>query len=138
VTLQVEVVSPERILWTGEAQMVIARTVGGGEIAFLTGHAPFVGALDIAKVVVRPPEGADEVMAVHGGFVEVSHDKVTILSDVAELQSQIDVARARVALKAAEAALRTDADSVEAEDARRRAELRIAVAEAAPAAAGHR
>jgi F-type H+-transporting ATPase subunit epsilon len=134
----VEVVSPERILWTGEAQMVIARTVGGGEIAFLTGHAPFVGALDVAMVVVRPPEGADEVMAVHGGFVEVSHDKVTILSDVAELQSQIDVARARVALEAAEAALRTDADSVEAEDARRRAELRIAVAEAAPAAAGHR
>ena len=49
-TLQVELVSPERILWTGEADMVIARTVGGGDIAFLSGHAPFVGALDIGKV----------------------------------------------------------------------------------------
>ena len=56
-TLHVEVVSPDRILWTGDAQMVIARTLGGGEIAFLTDHAPFVGALDIAMVTVRSTEG---------------------------------------------------------------------------------
>lgn len=137
-SLQVEVVSPERILWTGEAQMVVARTVGGGEIAFLTGHAPFVGALDIAKVQVRPPEGADQLIAVHGGFVEVSHDKVTILSDVAELQDQIDVPRAQRAKEAAEADLRTDPDSVDAQAALRRADLRIAVAELYAAVAGHR
>jgi F-type H+-transporting ATPase subunit epsilon len=137
-TLQVEVVSPERILWTGEAQMVIARTVGGGEIAFLTGHAPFVGALDIAKVLVRPPDGADEVIAVHGGFVEVSHDKVTILSDVAELQDQIDVPRAQRAKEAAEADLRADPDSVDAGTALHRADLRIAVAELHATVAGHR
>jgi F-type H+-transporting ATPase subunit epsilon len=138
VTLQVEVVSPERILWTGDAQMVIARTVGDGEIAFLTGHAPFVGALDIAKVLVRSPEGVDELIAVHGGFVEVSHDKVRVLSDVAELQTQIDVPRARVALEAAETALRADPDDAEADAAARRAALRIAVAELYSAAAGHR
>jgi F-type H+-transporting ATPase subunit epsilon len=40
--MQVELVSPERILYSGEADMVIARTIGGGELAFLTGHAPFV------------------------------------------------------------------------------------------------
>jgi F-type H+-transporting ATPase subunit epsilon len=137
-TLQVEVVSPERILWTGEAQMVIARTVGGGEIAFLTGHAPFVGALDIAKVIVRTPEGTDQVIAVHGGFVEVSHDKVTILSDVAELQDQIDVPRAQRAKEAADADLRVDPDSEEAQAALRRADLRIEVAELHAAVAGHR
>src|SRR6188472_2142826 len=121
-TLHVEVVSPERILWTGEAQMVLARTVGGGDIAFLTGHAPFVGALDIWTVVVRAEDGTDEVIAVHGGFIEVSNDRVTVLSDVAEVSSQIDVDRARAAQERAEAAVRAGGDDVaEAEDALRRA-----------------
>lgn len=125
--LHVEVVSPERILWSGEAEMVQARTVGGGDIAFLTGHAPFVGALEIWKVVIRPVNGADEEVAVHGGFVEVSNDRVTILSDVAELASQIDHARAERAAEAAEAQLRGEHDA-EAEAALRRARVRIDVA----------
>jgi len=124
VTLHVEVVSPERILWTGEADRVIARTIGGGEIAFLTGHAPFVGALDIGLVRVHSEGGEDEVIAVHGGFVEVSHDRVTVLSDVAEVASQIDVERARAALERAEAELRGESN-VEAEAALRRAKVRL-------------
>ena len=126
-TLQVEVVSPERILWTGEAEMVIARTVGGGDIAFLSGHAPFVGALDIGQVIIRPAEGADESVAVHGGFVEVSDDRVTILSDVAEVASQIDVERARRAKERAEAKLREKHDAMAAA-ALARAQLRLHVA----------
>ena len=82
-TLQVEVVSPERILYSGEADMVIARTLGGGELAFLTDHAPFVGALAAATVTVRSSRGGDEVFEVNGGFVEVSKNTVTILSDAA-------------------------------------------------------
>jgi F-type H+-transporting ATPase subunit epsilon len=136
-TLHVELVSPERILWTGEAEMVIARTLEGGEIAFLTGHAPFVGALDIGRVVIRPAEGLDQVLAVHGGFVEVSHDRVTILSDVAELKDQIDVARARLAKEQAEAAIRGDADDVDFAAALRRAELRLAIAEASVGSGSH-
>lgn len=135
-TLHVDVVSPERILWAGDADMVMARTLGGGDIAFLTGHAPFVGALDTGKVTIRPAEGPDEWVAVHGGFVEVSHDRVTILSDVAELASQIDVERARVAAERAETALRVAHDA-EAEGALRRAHVRIAVAGAQPAGTGH-
>jgi F-type H+-transporting ATPase subunit epsilon len=135
-TLHVEVVSPERILWSGDAQMVIARTIGDGEIAFLTDHAPFVGALEISAATIRPPEGADELVAVHGGFVEVSHNKVTILSDVAEIASQIDVARAQAAADRAEAAVRAEAD-VEAEAALRRAHVRLAVASGKTVATGH-
>ncbi len=136
--LHVELVSPERILWTGEAQMVICRTIGDGEIAFLTGHAPFVGALDIGRVVVRPDDGGpDEIVAVHGGFVEVSNDRVTILSDVAELRSSIDVDRARAAKDRAEEAVRADADDEDAQAAVRRATLRLSVAEATPASASH-
>ena len=133
VTLHVEVVSPERILWTGEAQMVLARTLGGGDIAFLTGHAPFVGALDIHTVEVTAEDGTKEVIAVHGGFIEVSHDRVTVLSDVAEVASQIDVERARGALGRAEAALRSGEDA-EAEAAQRRAQARISAASGASVA----
>jgi F-type H+-transporting ATPase subunit epsilon len=121
--LQVELVSPERILYSGEADMVIARTVGGGDIAFLPGHAPFVGALEIATVTLRTPQG-DELVAVHGGFVEVSNDVVTILSDVAELASQIDVDRARAAADKAEQRMQADHDA-EAEGAARRAHVRL-------------
>jgi len=137
-SLHVEVVSPERILWTGEAQLVLARTIGGGDIAFLTGHAPFVGALDIWTVVVRAEDGTDEVIAVHGGFIEVSNDRVTVLSDVAEVSSQIDVDRARAAQERAEAAVRAGGDDVEeAEDALRRAAVRLEAASGASTISAH-
>src|SRR5438270_13418789 len=94
-TLQVDLVSPERILYSGEAEMVICRTIGGGEIAFLTGHTPFLGALAVAPVRIKTTGGDWEQAAVHGGFVEVRDDRVIILSDLAELASQIDFERAR-------------------------------------------
>jgi F-type H+-transporting ATPase subunit epsilon len=129
VPLQVELVSPERILFSGEAEMVIARTEGGGDIAFLTGHAPFVGALGIGPVRIKPVGAAgEEKAAVHGGFVEVKDDRVTILSDVAELASQIDVERARRAKEDAERRLAADSDA-ESEAALRRAHVRLLVAE---------
>jgi F-type H+-transporting ATPase subunit epsilon len=124
--LQVELVSPERILYSGEADMVIARTAGG-DIAFLTGHAPFVGALGIGKVVIRETAGTSVVAAVHGGFVEIKDNRVSILSDVAELSTQIDVARAREALSRA-----GDDDA-----ARRRAEVRLDAAGETSAAGAH-
>jgi F-type H+-transporting ATPase subunit epsilon len=137
-TLHVELVSPERILWTGAAEMVAARTIGGGEIAFLTGHAPFVGALDIGRVLIRPEEGATDLsVAVHGGFVEVSNDRVTILSDVAELKEQVDVPRAKAAKERAEAELRAEGADPDAEAALRRADLRLLVADATASVSGH-
>jgi F-type H+-transporting ATPase subunit epsilon len=126
VTLAVELVSPERIIWSGEAEMVIARTTDG-EIAFLTGHAPLVGALGIGRVLIRPESGADVVAAIHGGFVEVSHNRVTILSDVAELATDIDTDRARAALERAEPAYRAD-PTPDNEAALRRAQTRLDVA----------
>lgn len=126
--LAVELVSPERILWSGEAEMVIARTTDG-DIAFLTGHAPFIGALGIGTVTIQVEGGRSEQAAVHGGFVEVSGNKVTILSDVAELASDIDVERARRAAESAEARLRAEHDA-EAEAALRRAHVRLELADA--------
>jgi F-type H+-transporting ATPase subunit epsilon len=129
--LDVQLVSPERILYTGEAQMVICRTVGGGDIAFLTGHTKFIGALAVHPVRVKREDGGEETVAVHGGFVEVSDDVVTILSDVAELAGQIDRARAERARERAEAAVRENADDDEAQAALRRAEVRLEVAQPA-------
>lgn len=132
-TLQVQLVSPERILWTGEAEMVTARTIEGGDISFLTGHAPFVGALEIGKVTVRPSDGDDVTFAVHGGFVEVSNDDVSLLSDVSEATESIDVERATRASQAAKDALAQDSDDEEAAAALRRAELRLDMAGTSPA-----
>ena len=131
--LDVELVSPERILYTGQATFVRARTVGGGELAFLTGHAPFIGALEICAVKIITDSGQELLVAVHGGFVEVSDDTVTLLSDVAELAEDIDVGRAEQARSKAESDLRTDPDDEEAQAALKRAEIRIEVATATPA-----
>ncbi len=93
--MHVELVSPELILFSGDAEMVICRTIGGGDIAFLADHAPFLGALDDAIVRIRKTDGEWEEAAVHYGFVHVRDNSVILLSDLAELASQIDVERAR-------------------------------------------
>jgi len=123
VALQVELVSPERILYSGEAEMVVCRTAGG-EIAFMTGHAPFLGALGIGVVRIHQTGGQVLKAAVHEGFVQVDDNKVIILSDVAELPDQIDAARARHAVEEAERQLR-DGSTPEAEARLRRAQTRL-------------
>ena len=127
--MQVELVSPERILFSGEASTVILRAAGG-DIAFLDNHAPFLGAVDIGVVRIIRDGEPDELAAVHGGFVEVRDNRVIILSDVAELASQIDVERARASKAQAEEQLRTEQDA-ENEAALRRAVVRLEVANAA-------
>ena len=124
--LQVEVVSPERILYSGEAEMVVCRTPAG-EIAFLTGHVPFLGALGIGIVRIHQEGGDVQKVAVHEGFVEVSQDHVTLLSDVAELPDQIDQERARRAKEEAERRAK-DSDDAEAEAKLRRAQVRLDLA----------
>ncbi len=126
--LQVSVVSPESILFEGSAEMLVART-SDGEIAFLPGHAPFVGALGGYPVRVIRAEGPEIAIAVHGGFVEFSDDQVTVLSDVAELPDQIDVVRAQTAKEEAERRLGADPEDFEAAAALGRAKLRLEAAE---------
>ena len=79
-SMTVEVVSPEQVLFSGEATMVITRTFGGGEIAFLPGHAPVVGTLAEGDTRVFLPGGEVRTFHVTAGFVEVSHDTVSILT----------------------------------------------------------
>jgi F-type H+-transporting ATPase subunit epsilon len=125
--LRVEVVSPERVLFSGEAKQVITRTLDGGEIAFLPGHISFLGALTENHTRIYLSDGNVQDLAVHGGFVEVAPDHVTILSDSAELAEAIDIKRARAALERAETAKRGEHDAT-VESALRRAHARLSAA----------
>jgi F-type H+-transporting ATPase subunit epsilon len=126
-TMRVEVVSPERILFSGDAKQVITRTLDGGEVAFLPGHAAFLGALTENHTRIYLADGSIQNLAVHLGFVEVGADHVTILSDSAELEEDIDVARAKAAKERAETQLRTE-HSTEVEADLRRAHARLSAA----------
>ncbi len=125
--MTVEVVSPERLLYSGEATMVITRTLGGGEIAFQAGHMPFLGALADSHTRIFAVDGSVIDLAVHGGFVEVSDNAVSILSDAAELSTEIDVGRAESARARAEDRLRSEHDA-EAVAALSRAQARLTAA----------
>jgi F-type H+-transporting ATPase subunit epsilon len=126
--MEVQLVSPEQVLYTGEAKMVVVRTLGGGDIAFEEHHAPFLGALAAWPARVKFEDGTQQWFAVHGGFVEVGHNRVIILSDIAELPGDIDVDRAQVAKTRAEESLRMNADDEEAQAALNRADTRLEVA----------
>ncbi len=128
VELDVELVSPEEVTYSGSAEMVIVRTVEEGDIAFQAGHVPFLGVLAPWSVDVLRPGGERDTFAVHRGFVEVSHNRVTILSDVSEAAEEIDVARATDARHRAAEAVASDAENADAAAALERAELRLRVA----------
>ncbi len=77
--MNVAVVSPEEVLFEGEATQVITRTTEG-DIAFLAGHAPFLGALVEGQTRVYLADGSVREFTVRGGFVEVANNTVSILS----------------------------------------------------------
>jgi F-type H+-transporting ATPase subunit epsilon len=128
VALHVELVSPEQVLFEGDADMVIVRTLEEGDIAFLTGHAPFLGALATWPIELILDDGSRRIFAVHGGFAEVSNDRVMILSDVAELSEYIDVERAAEAKARCEEILARDPEDFVAQAALDRATTRLEVA----------
>jgi F-type H+-transporting ATPase subunit epsilon len=129
--MDVQLVSPEQILYQGVGKMVVVRTLGGGDIAFEDNHAPFLGALADWPARVKFEDGTQAWFAVHGGFVEVSNNQVIILSDVAEPAGGIDVGRATDAKTRAEEVLRANAEDDEAAAALARAEVRLQVAASA-------
>ena len=122
-TTHVELVTPERNLFSGEAEMVTCRTAGG-DIAFLADHMPYLGVLEPGLVRVIAEGGHEERFAAHGGFVEVHDNRVTMLADVAERPEEIDVARAQQARDEAERRVAAG-EGPEAEAALRRAQARL-------------
>ena len=78
--LQVELVSPEKKVWSGEAVSVSARTLEG-DLGILTDHAPLLGVLVDGKVVIKGTDGSTNEFNVSGGFLSVSNNRVSILAE---------------------------------------------------------
>ena len=146
-TFPARLVTPERVLFDDEVTEVMLR-VDGGDITFLVGHSPFVGAVVPGPARFRSEQGDDTKVALHGGFVHVDGETLIIVSPVAELAADIDPDRARHSLEAAEARVAdlaatgrvghggdedgdvVDEEVLEAEQAAERARTRLTVVEA--------
>jgi len=138
-TFPARLVTPEQVLLEEDVAAVILRT-DVGDATFLPGHTRLIGAIVPGPVRFQREDGTEEIAAVHGGFVQVDPGHVAVLAPVAELAADIDLDRARRALQAAG----DDQPELDRGDheggaqsatgaaaARRRAEVRIEVAEGA-------
>ena len=106
---QVDVVSPEATVWSGEATIVVARTPDG-ELGIMADHEPLMGALSTGAVEIEPVYGPRVTIGVHGGFIQVLNNQVTLITDRAQLAAGHDQAK-QVADQLAEAASADDTDS---------------------------
>jgi F-type H+-transporting ATPase subunit epsilon len=79
-SLKVELVSPEKKVWSGEAVSVSARTLAG-DLGILTDHIPLLGVLVDGKVVINGTDGSVSEFNVNGGFLSVSNNRVSILAE---------------------------------------------------------
>jgi F-type H+-transporting ATPase subunit epsilon len=102
-TLYLEIVTPERVLYQGDVKNITAPGAYG-EFMVLPDHAPFFTSLEIGRLQFQTESG-QQWAAVHGGYFEVLDNRVTVLSNRAELAHEIDVERAMRAKARAEARL---------------------------------
>jgi F-type H+-transporting ATPase subunit epsilon len=138
-TMHVEVVTAERELYSGEADVVIAPGTEG-ELGILPRHAALLTTLKVGEILIRLG-GAEEPLFVSGGFLEVSNNSVTVLAETAERAEEIDQARAEAARRRAQESLQQAQSDVERADlvgALERAVARLRVAEVARRRSGRR
>jgi F-type H+-transporting ATPase subunit epsilon len=130
-SLKIDIVTAERVVYTAEADIVIAPGVEG-QLGIRPHHAPLMTILQAGELVVRKG-GVEESLAISGGFLEVRPDRVIVLADSAERAEEIDASRAAAAKKRAEERLKNrqvlGEDVAQTEAALRRAMARLTVAE---------
>ena len=129
-TIRLDIVTAERVVYSEDVDIVIAPGVEG-EMGILPHHAPLMTTLRVGELRVR--KGGEEFsMAICGGFLEVRPDRIIVLADAAERAEEIDLARAEEAKRRAQERLAqhvAEADMVRAEAGLRRALTRLKVAE---------
>ena len=125
--MHVELVSADRVVWSGEATSVIARTTEG-DVGILSGHQPMLAVLVESAVEVQTVESESWVAAVDAGFLSVADNRISILADGATMAHDIDLEQARHDLEVAHSA---GADDEEAAERVRQAQARIRAAERA-------
>ncbi|CAA9371989.1 MAG: ATP synthase epsilon chain [uncultured Nocardioidaceae bacterium] len=125
--IQVELVSADRVVWSGQAATVIARTIEG-DVGILANHAPMLAVLVPGAVEVHAVDGESWVAVVDGGFLSVAANRISILSEHAQMSGEIDVEKARRDL---EEARQAEDGTPETAEQVRRAETTLTVAERA-------
>lgn len=127
---EVEIITPDRIFYTGEGDM-IEFTTASGQIGVYKNHIPLTTVLSPGVVTIHRQGEEDVIAAVHSGFAEILPEKVTLLAEIAEWPYEIDKSRAEAAMKRAQERLanRTEEiDVMRAEFALRKALVRIDIA----------
>jgi F-type H+-transporting ATPase subunit epsilon len=128
-TLRLEIVTIEKLAFSGDVDIVIAPGVLG-EMGILPQHAPLITALGEGELRFRQGD-AEQIYAIGGGYLEVLGNQVTVLADSAEQAAEIDVARAEAARRRAERLLREGpedpVDRAMIEGALRRSKVRLKV-----------
>ncbi len=122
--LKLEIVTPERRVVDIEAESVTVPTASG-EAGILTNHAPLISALK-PGVLTYAAKGATEKLAISSGFVEVSGNQVSVLTDVAESPEEVDAERARADREEAERELAANSTAAEEENESVRERLDLA------------
>jgi F-type H+-transporting ATPase subunit epsilon len=130
--IHLEVVTPEKIVVSEEAQ-IVASPGSLGEFGVLTGHTPFLTTLKTGMIRYTDVNGKEHYIFVSGGFAEALPDKVTVLAEAAEKRSDIDIERAKAAQQRAEKRLaedrsREDIDFNRARGSLERATVRVRIA----------
>jgi F-type H+-transporting ATPase subunit epsilon len=126
--MQVEIVTPEAVLYSGDADMLIARGQAG-EVGILKDHEPMLVGLDYGEMRIYVGDELAERFAVYGGFLEVRDNVVSVLSDDAEIGSKIDLTEAEREHNHMVADDKLNRDDPFVAERLRRAEVRLAVAE---------
>ena len=138
-TIKLEIVSPDRMVYAADIDMLIARSTGG-EIGILPKHIPLVTGLQPHAMKIHV-DAKEQLIAVAGGFMEVTPEKITVLATAAEEPIDIDINRAQRAYERAQERLkrlrelpeqeRADTDEARATLALKRAIARLQTAKAA-------
>lgn len=126
--MQVEVVSADRVVWSGKVVNIIAKTVDG-DIGILPNHAPVLAILVPGGVEIYTEDNQREIVAVDGGFISVAQERVSILSEYATMAEEISLRDAEKELADAQARLDAGDDDEETRKHFSRASAQVRAAE---------
>jgi F-type H+-transporting ATPase subunit epsilon len=130
-TLHLEIVTPERLAYSDDVDMVLVPGIEG-ELGILPHHTPLVSLLGVGELKIRKG-GDEESFAIVGGFLQVRPDKVVVMAETASLASEIDLEKAQEARREAQRVLESGfhegADLASARAAMQQALLHVRVAE---------
>jgi F-type H+-transporting ATPase subunit epsilon len=129
-TFKLEIVTPRKIVFSGDVLSFSAPGVVGA-FQVLYNHAPLLAEIGVGEVKLKDAQGAERRYATSGGFVDVLHNRATVLAETAETPAEIDIARAesakeRARKRLADRATETDVRRAEAALARALNRLKVA------------